>query len=1032
MAEETLTRVKEESGGNGQSRGSLKFSRVYTTPGINPLDEIEYEIRDSGIYDRDTNELISGMQGVEVPREWSQSATDIAVDKYFRKKGVPGTGHETSARQLVDRVSGSIRQWGEQKGYFDTSEDADIFEAELSSILIHQKGAFNSPVWFNVGLKEKYGIEGGKSGNWAWDEDKGKVVQVEDSYSRPQASACFIQSVDDDLETMLELQKREVMLFKYGSGTGTNFSNVRAEGEKLSGGGESSGLISFLNGYNSWAGGTKSGGTTRRAAKMVSLDYDHPEIEKFIFWKTLGERMVNVLKESGYSSDFEGESYTFAPGQNSNNSVRVTDEIMKGVQDPEAFFETTERTTGNVRDRIKSADLLRMVAEATWESGDPGMQYDTTINRWHTCPNTGRINGSNPCSEYMFLDDSACNLASINLLKFWDERNREFDVDGFKHVVRTFITAQEILVGYASYPGEKIGINSENYRPLGLGYANLGALAMVMGMPYDSDEARALAGSLTAILTGEAYAQSARIAGTPIGPFNGFEENREPFFRVMEMHRDATKGLSKVDGLENLVETARDVWDEVVELGKQNGYRNAQASVLAPTGTIAFLMDCDTTGIEPDFALKKWKKLAGGGGMEVINKSVPRALRNLGYDENQVSEINKYVAGHGQEEINEAPEIKPEHVDQLRASDNLYGKQKKGDWEKGDLESLGYSDEQITEIRKFVDGRNSVEGAPYLSEEHYAIFDTANSSEFGTRFISPMGHVKMMAATQPFISGAISKTVNFPREATVEDIQEIYKSAWEMGIKALAVYRDGSKGSQPLNTSKSEKREGKEENLEGRLLWGERKRLPDKREGLTQKLNVGGVNLHLRTGEYEEGALGEIFIDAFKGGSEWKTALGMIGFFASKAMQYGMPPEELVDDLIGTQAEPRGPTSGSKGLHMTTSIYDAIGRVLGVEYFGDKNQVNNPDEVNLGETRGVQIRRRAIAQKFLEQIEGKEGDELNKILGEILEDSKKDSPKKSSKKSLQYGPPCRRCGTTTIKSGTCANCPNCGENEGCG
>ncbi|HEY8431333.1 MAG TPA: vitamin B12-dependent ribonucleotide reductase, partial [Sandaracinaceae bacterium] len=907
------------------ARPGLSFRRAHTRAGTDPLDDIEYELRDSVITNPDGS-VVFELRGVEVPRSWSQLATDIAVSKYFRKAGIHGDPKkgETSVRQLVHRVARTIREAGEELGgYFATKEDADAFEAELSYLLITQRAAFNSPVWFNCGLFQRYGIEG-QGGNWYWDPQHDEIRETANAYEHPQCSACFIQSVEDDLMSIYELVKTEARLFKYGSGTGTNFSALRGKQEKLSGGGTSSGLMSFLEVFDRAAGATKSGGTTRRAAKMVCLDMDHPEIVDFIEWKVREEKKARALIAAGYESDFNGEAYHTVSGQNSNNSVRVTDEFMRAVE-TDGKWTTRFRTTGQPCDTYSARELWRKIAQSAWACADPGVQYDTTINDWHTCPNTGRINASNPCSEYMFLDDSACNLASINLVKYLDENGR-FDIEGYRHAIRIMFVAQEILVDHSSYPTRKIAKNSHDYRPLGLGYANLGTVLMRLGIPYDSDQARSWCAALTAILCGHAYRTSAEMAATK-GPFPGFLKNRLPMLRVMRKHRDAAYAIDRRGGPgivgegesgvpAELLEAARQDWDDAVRLGEQFGYRNAQATVLAPTGTIGLLMDCDTTGIEPDFALVKFKKLAGGGYFKIVNQSVPAALRSLGYTEAQIADIVAYVSGTNtftgaphlsrkdllEKKLTEADIEKaekalpgvfdvgqalspwvlgPDAMARLGITPEVYNKPGFSP-----LKHFGLTPSQIEELNDHVIGRMTIEGAPHLAEEHLPVFDCANRcGKHGKRFLEPMAHVRMMAAAQPFLSGAISKTVNLPNDATVEDVERIYYEGWRLGLKAIALYRDGCKASQPLSTSDGKKKEAAEAKAEAEAPAAApapkpregagppktvRHRLPKKRRGFTQEARVGGHKVFLRTGEYEDGSLGEIFIDMHKEGAAFR------------------------------------------------------------------------------------------------------------------------------------------------------------------
>jgi len=747
-----------------QNQSGLSISRFFSpTENIDPLEEVKYEKRQSVITEPD-GRVVFEMNDVEVPENWSQLATDIMVSKYFRKAGVPGTGHETSVKQVIARIVDTISDFGSEHEYFASETDSKNFRNELAHLLIHQMGAFNSPVWFNVGLNHKYQIKG-SAGNHAWDFNKNSVEELENSYSRPQGSACFIQSVDDDLMSIFELAKNEAQLFKYGSGTGTNFSTIRGKQENLSGGGTSSGLMSFLEVLDKGAGATKSGGTTRRAAKMVCLDMDHPEIVDFITWKMREEKKVAALIDAGYSADFNDEAYRTVSGQNSNNSVRITDEFM------DAYFnhgdwKTHFRTTKEENETYKAKDLLRLISESAWHCADPGVQFDSIINKWHTCKTSGRINSSNPCSEYMFLDDSACNLASINLVKFLDESGN-INIEAFRQAVRIFIIAQEILVDLSSYPTKNIAKNSHDFRPLGLGYANLGTLLMIKGFPYDSPKGRAYAAALTAIMTGHAYLTSAEIS-SQVGAFSGFLENRESMLDVMCLHQSSLEGI-KEENLEeiSLLETAKEDWQNAIHHGEKFGYRNAQATVLAPTGTIGLLMDCDTTGVEPDFSLVKWKKLAGGGYFKIINQSIPRVLKNLGYIPEAIEDIINYALGAGT--LNGAPHLAMTELislgfrdEQIREAENYVNRFKTFDEftpqiNPPELKKRGFTSKQVQEIQVFIGGAQTLEGAPHLKIEHLAIFDCANRCGIGQRFIEPMGHIKMMAAIQPFLSGAMGR-----------------------------------------------------------------------------------------------------------------------------------------------------------------------------------------------------------------------------------------------------------------------------------
>jgi ribonucleoside-diphosphate reductase alpha chain len=949
----------------GRSR-ALRIQRYFThalaREGVRPLDAVSYVKSSSKIKDTDGRTVFE-MKDVEVPAGWTQLAVDILVSKYFRKAGVPETGHEVSVRQVVTRIARTIRRAGEEAGYFDEAS-AEAFEDELTYLLVHQMGAFNSPVWFNLGLWQEYRIIG-SGGNFAWDPEAMRVVETRDAYSRPQCSACFIQAVDDDLMSIFQLVKNEARLFKYGSGTGTNFSRIRGRQEKLSGGGYSSGLMSFLEVFDKGAGATKSGGTTRRAAKMVCLDMDHPEIYDFITWKQREERKVAALIAAGYSSDFNGDAYRTVGGQNSNNSVRITDEFMRAVEQG-GKWETRSRTDGKVIDTYDARMLWRTISEAAWACADPGLQFDTTINDWHTCLATDRIYASNPCSEFMFLDDTACNLASLNLVKFL-RPDGSFDIEGYRRACRVFIVAQEILVDLSSYPTETIARRSHEYRPLGLGYANLGTLLMLKGIPYDSDEGRAWASALTAIMCGHAYAVSAEEAGA-LGPFPGFAPNRESMLRVIGKHREAAYRIDEAKAPRELVEAARQDWDLALALGQRHGFRNSQVTVLAPTGTIGLLMDCDTTGVEPDFALVKFKKLAGGGYFKIVNQSVPAALRNLGYGERQIEDILRYLLGSMSFE--DAPHVNERFLldKGLTASEiakierNLPGTFEltsafsaftlgeealkrigvpEAEWKSPEFSFLrwaGLTDAQIEEANVAICGTMTVEGAPHLKDEHLAVFDCANKcGTRGKRFIAPMGHVRMMAATQPFLSGAISKTVNLPGESTVEEIQDIYFQSWKLGLKAIALYRDGCKLSQPLS-AKSDSKKATEASAQPQPQVQPqpvRRKLPAKRRGFTQEASVAGHKVYIRTGEYDDGSLGEIFIDMHKEGAAYRSMMNCFAISLSLGLQYGVPLKEFVEKFTFTRFEPSGIVEGHPNVKMATSIVDYIFRVLGMEYLGE-------------------------------------------------------------------------------------------------
>ncbi len=924
----------------------LEFPRYFTLPGVDPFDEVEWEIR-SAVIGNEKGKVVFEQRDVEIPKTWSQQATNIVVSKYFRGQiGAPE--RERSVRQLIGRVVDTITSWARAQKYF-ASEDALLsFSHELKHLLVYQKAAFNSPVWFNCGFEKA-----------------------------PQCSACFINSVQDTMDSILTLARTEGMLFKFGSGTGSNLSSIRSSKELLAGGGTASGPVSFMKGYDAFAGVIKSGGKTRRAAKMVILNADHPDVMEFINCKVEEEKKAWALIDAGYDGSFTGTAYTSVFFQNSNNSVRVTDDFMRAVLD-DGEWKTKRVTDGNVAETYKARELMRGIAEGTWICGDPGMQFDTTVNEWHTCPNTARINASNPCSEYMFLDDSACNLASINLMKFVKD-DGEFDVPAFKAACRTLITAQEIIVPNSSYPTRAIEKNSHEYRPLGLGYANLGALLMSRGLPYDSDEGRAYAAAITAVMTGEAYAQSAKIARDHGGPFSGFEINREPFLRVMRKHRDAVTEINARQVPADLYAGAKQAWDEAVELGEDFGYRNAQATVLAPTGTIGFMMDCDTTGVEPDIALVKYKKLVGGGLMKIVNTTVPMALEKLGYTKPEVEAIVHHI------------------------------------------------DEQET-----------IEGAPFLKHEHLPVFDCAFKPANGDRSIHYMGHIRMMGATQPFISGAISKTVNVPREATVEDIEKAYVESWRLGAKAISIYRDGSKRTQPLNTSKAqvadtrnvtEVREVVKEVVKI-VETPKRRKLPDERRAITHKFDVAGHEGYITVGMFEDGTPGEIFLVMAKEGS---TISGFADAFAqaiSYALQYGVPLQALVDKFSHARFEPSGMTKNPE-VRFAKSIVDYIFRWMATKFLSPEAQYRA----------GVNLREE-IGEEPAEEPPPRDSrlgtrdssNSSNAASGFSRTEAKGDATKKSEFGALRNqedAPPCSTCGSIMIRSGSCYKCGNCGTTSGC-
>jgi ribonucleoside-diphosphate reductase alpha chain len=1094
-----------------KEKKGLAFARRFTERHVDPLDQVTWERRTSVITNPDGS-IVFKMDGAEIPAGWSQLATDIVVSKYFRKAGLHGKKEvgETSVRQVVHRLAHTIREAGERfGGYFATAEDAATFEAELSYLLVHQHGAFNSPVWFNCGLFHRYGIAG-TGGNFAWKEGSApgapdEIEEIAHAYERPQCSACFIQEVRDSLMGIFELVKSEAKLFKYGSGTGTNFSALRSRHEKLSGGGTSSGLMSFLEVFDRAAGSTKSGGTTRRAAKMVCLNMDHPEIRDFITWKAREEKKAHALIASGYPADFNGEAYRTVSGQNSNNSVRVSNDFMRAAA-AGGTWQTTSRTTGEVVETYNAKELWREVAEAAWACADPGVQYDTTINAWHTCPNTGRINASNPCSEFMYLDDTACNLASLNLTKFLRE-DGSFDVDGYRHAIRVFFTAQEILVDFSSYPTESIAKNSHDYRPLGLGYANLGTLLMLQGIPYDSDEGRSIASALTAILSGHAYKVSAEMAAAK-APFNGFAKNREPMRRVMGMHRDAAYAIDRTRCPEALYRAACVDWDDAVTLGELHGYRNAQATVLAPTGTIGLLMDCDTTGIEPDFSLVKFKKLAGGGHFKIVNQCVPEALRRLGYAPFLVDAIVDYVSGTNtllSWSESYAGGVNRATLMQKGLTDADIGKIEVAlpgvfdlelafaPWVVGHetydrlgitaeararhgfslLKHFGFTREEIAVANETIIGRMTVEGAPFLEHAHYAVFDCANRcGAKGTRYIAPMAHIRMMAAAQPFLSGAISKTVNLPNEATVDEVQAIYEEGWKLGLKAVALYRDGCKASQPLSSSNGEApspnapengapaplvtllatplatavprpvpRSPTEARRQGRQ--DQRIRLPSRRRGFTQEARVGGHKIFLRTGDYEDGTLGEIFIDMHKEGAAFRSIMNCFAMAVSVGLQYGVPLDAFVDQYTFTRFEPQGVVEGHENIRMATSIVDYLFRALGVSYLHRYELAHVPP---IGRSIDQSIDP-SIDPSIGPSIDAAPSDAMPAIAALVgagapiaIAPAPVERPARviaptaldaQLDEMMGDAPVCDGCGHITVRNGSCYRCLNCGNSMGC-
>ena len=1089
-----------------KQKAGLQFDRYFTKEGVSPFDQYEYELRASVIRNT-TGDAVFEMYNVEVPKEWSQVATDILAQKYFRKAGVPqadgSLGSETSIKQVAHRLADCWKQWGENYGYFSSKKDADIFYEELVYMIVGQLAAPNSPQWFNTGLYSTYGIKGKPQGHYYVDPVTEELKKSTSAYERPQPHACFILSVDDDLVNqggIMDLWTREARIFKYGSGVGTNYSKIRGEGEKLSGGGTSSGLMSFLKIGDAAAGAIKSGGTTRRAAKMVCLDLDHPEIETFIDWKVKEEDKVAALIAAGYSSDYEGEAYRTVAGQNSNNSVRVSNKFFKALEE-EKEWELIGRSNGKVMKTVDAKKLWEKIAYAAWRCADPGIQYDTTINEWHTCPKSGRINASNPCSEYMFLDNTACNLASINLRKFYDDDKLVFNVEAFEHACRIWTVVLEVSVLMAQFPSKEVAELSYEFRTLGLGFANLGSVLMVSGIPYDSDKARAIAGSISAIMTGISYKTSAEMAGV-LGTFKGYDLNKEDMMRVMRNHRYAAYNASenyenleiKPMGIdqalcpEYLLKAACNAWDGALQLGEQYGYRNAQATVIAPTGTIGLLMDCDTTGVEPDFALVKFKKLSGGGYFKIINQSIPLALKNLGYKDESIQAIVDYAKGTGT--LKGAPYInfdslklkgftheEVEHVDSIMAAAfdisfafNVFtlgeatmerlGYSAEHYTEPGFnlLRALGFSREEIEAANNHICGTMTIEGAPQLQEKHYSVFDCANKcGKIGERYIHQYGHVRMMGAVQPFISGAISKTINLPNEATVEDIEGCYMMSWQLGLKANALYRDGSKLSQPLST----KSDSKEEKEAPKHVWTseevleaarsiimqstdtifkrqlsrvvERKKLPAKRDGFTQKSKIGGQTIFVRTGEYEDGTLGEIFIDMHKEGASYRSLLNCFAIAVSIGLQYGVPLEEFADKFTFTRFEPSGPVDHAN-IKFSTSIVDYVFRLLGFEYLNRTDLVHvAPEDLSTLEKSTQDISTEAtgnypVTEPIAESKE-KKAQATRKATAEKYEIV--NATDAANKSLMGDAPPCPKCGHTTIRNGTCYKCLNCGESLGC-
>jgi len=1203
----------------------MKFKRYYTKSNWStPFDEIEFDTRTSEIKNPDGSTVFR-MDEVIVPSSWSQVSTDIIAQKYFRKAGVPvklkkisekgvpewlqasapdedamkGLSddekyiHERDSRQVFNRLAGCWTYWGWKHDYFDSEKDAKTFYDELCYMLANQMAAPNSPQWFNTGLHWAYGINGPAQGHYFVDGKTGKLTRSKDAYSHPQPHACFIQSVDDDLVNeggIMDLWTREARLFKYGSGTGSNFSDIRGADEPLSGGGKSSGLMSFLKIGDRAAGAIKSGGTTRRAAKMVTLDLDHPDIEEYINWKVKEEQKVaalvsgskssekhlkNIIKlchkpveiegrtfngavsrdpkknkelakairdakrafvplnyierviqlaSQGvtdidfdvYDTDWNSEAYSTVSGQNSNNSVRVPNAYMEAVKNDDDWnlFGRVEkkRAAGEGREpkphkTIKARDLWEQISYAAWSSADPGMQYHDTINEWHTCPADGPIKASNPCSEYMFLDDTACNLASLNLVKFYDKESKKFNVESYRHASRMWTVVLEISVLMAQFPSKEIARLSYEFRTLGLGYANIGTLLMVQGVPYDSDEGRAICGAVTSIMHMTAYATSAEMA-KELGTFPGYKRNKDNMLRVLRNHQRAAYNVSPeeyedltikpvgIDGHlcpDYLLKAAREDADRAVELGEKNGFRNAQVTVLAPTGTIGLVMDCDTTGIEPDFALVKFKKLAGGGYFKIINQSVPSALKHLDYSESEITDIIQYAKGHAT--LEGSPAITNDRLRDLGFTDEALEKleealpgvfdikfafnqwtlgeefckenlsiteEQLSDWNFDMLDFLGFSKKEIEETNDYVCGTMTVEGAPHLKEEHLAVFDCANKcGKNGTRYIAPSGHIRMMAAAQPFISGAISKTINFPNEATLEDIKSAFMLSWELMLKANALYRDGSKLSQPLNTMADVLEEIDEEDVNENLVQAQdrvvqtaeriihkyvagRKRLPSRRGGYTQKAKIGGQSVYLRTGEYDNGQLGEIFIDMHREGAAFRSLMNCFAIAISLGLQHGVPLEEFVDAFVFTKFDPSGPVFGSPHIKMTTSVIDYIFRELAVSYMGREDLAHvAPEEI-------IHRNLRPTKESRAEGAESSDNNEVTDVTSDTSTvhehqhvhtndnsngtsyKTNKDSDYKRAKQLGYTGDVCPDCGSMTmVRNGTCMKCVTCGATSGC-
>ncbi|MCB9262165.1 MAG: vitamin B12-dependent ribonucleotide reductase [Flavobacteriales bacterium] len=1096
----------------------LKFERYFTKEGIQAADLFEYDIRTS-VIQNPSGDTVFRMDNVEVPKSWSQVATDILAQKYFRKAGVPqadgSLGSENSIKQVAHRLADCWKTWGEQYDYFNSKKDAEVFYDELVYSITAQHAAPNSPQWFNTGLHNTYGITGKPQGHFYCDPESGKLKKSTSAYERPQPHACFILSVSDDLVNdggIMDLWVREARIFKYGSGVGTNFSAIRGSGEKLSGGGTSSGLMSFLKIGDRAAGAIKSGGTTRRAAKMVTLDLDHPEIMEFINWKKDEEKKVAALIDAGYSSHYEGEAYQTVSGQNSNNSVRIPNKFFHALQNGEDW-DLIARSTGEVMRSIPAEKIWDDISFAAWACADPGVQFDSTINEWHTCPQGGQINASNPCSEYMFLDNTACNLASLNLRHFFNADTHTFDVAGIEYASRLWTVVLEISVLMAQFPSKEVAELSYAYRTLGLGYANLGSVLMLSGIPYDSPKATAICGAITSIMTGTAYATSAEMAKY-LGAFKEYDKNKEDMLRVMRNHRYAAYNASDYEGLsikpvgidpkycpEYLLTSACNMWDKAVMEGEKYGYRNAQTTVIAPTGTIGLVMDCDTTGIEPDFALVKFKKLSGGGYFKIVNQSVPGALKTLGYDAEQIVDIVNYAKGHAT--LVNAPEInhttlaaKGFNAADLAAIESGLASAFEinfvfNQWTLGEeamtrlgfqkevyekegfslLRALGFNNNQIAAANDYVCGTMTVEGAPHLKAEHLPVFDCANRcGNIGERYIHAHGHIRMMAAAQPFISGAISKTINLPNEASQDDIKSCYQLSWELGLKANALYRDGCKLSQPLSNksdSKTEEVSADEKIIEvlgekaelsleditpdmvleaARKIIDEshdtifqmqlsniveRKKLPNKRGGFTQKAKVGGQTLFIRTGEYSDGRLGEIFVDMHKEGATFRSLMNCFSIAVSIGLQYGVPLREFVDKFTFTKFEPAGYVEGHDNIKNATSIIDFIFRLLGFEYLHRNDLVQvPPTNISVSDHTKAQSSptNHKVKTVMVEEVAASKSIEMNHEHGSVGGGNATDIHLKSMQSDA---PACNECGHLTVRSGTCYKCLNCGNSLGC-